>query len=1097
MPAPVSAYLSSLYRELRSGRAREHSYRPALKALVESLHPDVHAINEPSREACGAPDFVLSRRGVPVAYIEAKDLGTNLDEVERSEQLRRYAALGSVVLTDYLEFRFLRGGERVALVRIGRIEGDRIVPSDGQVTAFAGLLAEWVTSPGITIRSAKELATLMAGKAKLLAGVVREALAVGGAEQGDLGGQFTAFRTVLLHDLTPEGFADLYAQTIVYGLFVARFHDPSPEDFSRAEAAALVPRSNPFLRKLFSHVAGPDLDRRVDWIVDALADVFAHCDVEALFAPSPADLQRFVKDVAGPLLPSIQNGELTLGQADDAATALAQDRPDTWHRRLPRIVQDDPVIHFYETFLAAYDPKLRKSRGVYYTPRPVVSYIVRSIDHLLRSHFRLGDGLADTSKTTIEYYGQDARGKAGDVRKKVHRVQLLDPACGTGTFLHEVIRHLAAGFKDQKGMWPGYVREHLLPRLHGFELMVAPYTMAHLKLGLTLRQTGYRDDGETRLGVYLSNALEEADDYSGTLFMAQWLAEEARAANAVKRDLPIMVVLGNPPYSVSSQNASVEVGTDGKKRKTWIGTLLDDYKQGLGEKKLNLDDDYIKFIRFAHHLVEKNGQGVVAMITNNSFLDGITHRRMRERLLQTFDHVYVLDLHGSSKRKEKSPDGTKDENVFDIQQGVVIALLVKTAPGRTSGRVHHHDLHGTRAAKYEWLEAHDFANTPWQTLNAPAPSFFFVPKDLGLQVEYDGGLRICDLFPVWNSGVKTDRDSLFIGFEREELAGRIECLLSGRYDEAFRTTYRVEDSGSYKLTRLLPGAAFREEALRPLLYRPFDQRWIYYDPSIISRPAYPVMRHIIGGPNVALIGIRQARNDLPSACFVSDQIVGKDAVTSLDICSVFPLYLYPESSTVEGHRRTANLNLDLLRPALERLGVTWVPDGEGDGTTTCGPEDVLHYVYAVLHSPAYRLRYRELLKIDFPRVPFASDPAVFWQSVRIGKQLVALHLLAHPLLSRLRTRYPIPGENVVENLRYEPQTQRVYVNEFQYVEGVPEDIWSFPIGGYLPLQKWLKDRKGRALNSDDLYHYQRVVVALSETKRLTVEIDGLLTFPLV
>jgi predicted helicase len=336
---------------------------------------------------------------------------------------------------------------------------------------------------------------------------------------------------------------------------------------------------------------------------------------------------------------------------------------------------DDPVLHFYETFLGEYDPATRKARGVYYTPDPVVKFMVKSVDEILQKEFDLPMGLADNSKIQREITKAESQNKlnakiVGTGRgqkhmQEFHKVQVLDPATGTGTFLLEVFNQIHKKFQNKPALWQSYAQKDLLPRVHGFEILMASYTMVHLKLAmfLTEKEVEIKD----RLSVYLTNSLEEANPDDGSLFsLTKWLTDEAEEASEIKNNKPVMVVIGNPPYSVSSSNSG-----------EWIQSLIADYKKDLGEKKLNLDDDYIKFIRYGQHFIEKNGEGILAYISNNSFIDGVTHRRMRESLMETFDKIYILDLHGNSKKKETAKDGGQDENVFDIQQGVSINIFVK------------------------------------------------------------------------------------------------------------------------------------------------------------------------------------------------------------------------------------------------------------------------------------------------------------------------------------------------------------------------------------------------------------------------------------
>ncbi len=1039
---PVGLYLGKIQQELSTGHAQEHSYRPALKYLFESI-TSLRVVNEPKGSAHGRPDFIFVKGDVPIAWAEAKDLHVSLEKIEKSEQMERYFGYPTLILTNGLEFRFYQNGQRYgdAFV-LAEKDGSTIVSKPDVFDAFVRTLADFMTGEIDTIRSAEHLAKIMGGKAKRLRdNIIAMFDPSFTGSRGEIEKIMQVLKQRLLHDLSIEQFADLYAQTLVYGLFVARYHDESPKTFSRTEARERIPASNHLLQQFFDHIAGANFEKRLSFIVDELCDVFIHADVHAL------------------------------------VHGLYLKKNDT----------HDPIIHFYEDFLREYDPKLRMERGVFYTPLPVVRYIVRSVDALIKEHFGLSEGLADRAKIDWERVVQGKKSKT-----QIDRVQVLDPAVGTGTFLNEVIRNIHEKFEGQQGMWPQYVEDHLIPRLHGFELMMASYTIAHLKLSMTLAESGVKETRK-RLRVFLTNSLEEPADTDINLFnfgLHEALTEEAQAAAEVKRDYPIMVVLGNPPYSVSSQNASIEIGPDGKKRKTWIGKLLDDYKKDLNEKKLNLDDDYIKFIRFAHHLIEKNGQGIVAMITNNSFLDGITHRRMRQSLLETFDHIYALDLHGNSKRKEKSPDGGKDENVFDIMQGVGITLFVKTGSKKKRGVLHHVDLYGKREEKYAWLDAHDVSNTKWQKLEAPEPNNFFVPKDLQLQDEYDNGLKLNLLFSKYGAGVKTERDHVSIHTTLDGIKKTVEDFVSLSIDQ-LRSKYNLQkDSRDWSIDRAKADVTSHQHStlFHPILYRPFDIRYTWYSgkaKGFIGTPGYSTMIHM-QQKNTALMMLKIDRRQ-QYAFFAGNSLVGKDAVSSLDMCSVMPLYLYTDSSTLDNQTRTANLSMELLQPVLDTLKLKWIPDGAGDTKSMCGPEDIFDCIYAVLHSPAYRERYKEFLKIDFPRVPFTSSRDVFWKLVALGRELRLLHLLESSALSTLITQYPVAGDNTVDKPTYEDG--KVWINNTQYFAGVPQEAWGSTIGGYQPAQKWLKDRKERVLSSDDLLHYQKMIVALVETGRLMREVD--------
>jgi hypothetical protein len=627
----LEQYIDNIDKRYRLGNATEHTFRGDLQNLLEALVPTIRATNEPKRQSCGAPDYILTKKDIPVGFIEAKDIGDkDLDGAKKTgnkEQFDRYkASLNNLIFTDYLSFHLYRDGELITKISIGEISSKGIHPLAENFATFENLIKDFCTHVGQTIKSSKKLAEMMAGKARLLSDVIGKALTSDEEKHEDstLKDQMLAFKQILIHDITPQGFADVYAQTIAYGMFAARLHDPTLETFSRQEAAELIPKSNPFLRKLFGYIAGPDIDDRIKWIVDGLVDIFLACNVEEI-------LKNYGK-----------------------ATKM-----------------EDPIIHFYETFLSEYDPKLRKARGVWYTPQPVVNFIVRAVDDILKTEFNLPQGLADTSKIN--------KGLEPLANKEVHKVQILDPATGTGTFLAEVVKHIHKKFQGQQGIWSNYVETHLLPRLNGFELLMASYAMAHLKLDLLLTETGYTPStlgragvGSQRLKVYLTNSLEEHHQDTGSLF-ANWLSTEANEANHIKRDTPVMCIIGNPPYSGESANKG-----------EWIMSLMEDYKKEPGGKeKLKernpkwINDDYVKFIRLSSHLIEKNGEGILAFINPHGYLDNPTFRGMRWHLQNTFDKIYTIDLHGNSKKKETAPDGSIDQNVFDIMQGVSINIFVK------------------------------------------------------------------------------------------------------------------------------------------------------------------------------------------------------------------------------------------------------------------------------------------------------------------------------------------------------------------------------------------------------------------------------------
>ena len=729
------------------------------------------------------------------------------------------------------------------------------------------------------------------------------------------------------------------------------------------------------------------------------------------------------------------------------ATANVRELMEEYFKKNGAVEGQDPVIHFYEDFLKEYDAALRKKMGAYYTPLPVVRFIVRAVDHVLKTDFGLADGLADTAKMPD---GQ-------------HKVQVLDPAVGTGTFISAVIRLIYERLieQGQKGRWPAYVHNDLLPRIHGFELMMAAYTIAHLKLSIAFKQTGFTIFNK-RLGIYLTNSLEQASPQADLLSLgfAQSIAEEAKQAAVIKNETPVMVVLGNPPYSSVSSNETAYANSLVKKYKVEPGG-----KQKLQERKHWLNDDYVKFIALAEDMIAKTGIGIVAMITNNGYLDNPTFRGMRWHLAKTFDKIYVLDLHGNAKKKDVAPDGSKDENVFDIMQGVSIILAVKTTNDASAAQVFHADIFGKREAKFNALTA----DVNWQQIELDTKNFYFVPKSTEGQSEYEKGFRVDDLFPENVTGIVTMGDSFVLDEERNKIADRIQKLASGEYTEAMLNhEFKLGKNYARFILKNHKNIAFDESKLVKLNYRPFDERWTYFDNKVLWRWREKIMRHFIDHKNIGLITTRLQKEN-PGA-FVTSDIIAHKAFNAYDSNSIFPMYLYAEDGS-----RLPNLNKNIVSQIIGTIGFE------------ASTEEVFDYVYAVLHSPTYREKYKEFLKIDFPRVPYPKDKKQFAALAALGKELRELHLLESPKVQRFITSYPESGSNVVEKIAY--KDGQVYINAEQYFGGVPEIAWNFYIGGYQPAQKWLKDRKNRALTNENIEHYQKIIVALVETDRIMKETD--------
>lgn len=1057
-------YLNEIRRALELGGATEHTHRPALKRLIETAARGVTATNEPKRVECGAPDLVLQRSHVPLGYIETKDVPISLDDEEASEQMDRYrGSLGNLILTNYLEFRWYVLGEKRLSAKIGTLERKGTIRRDksGETDASA-LFKQFFAVRVRSISNSRELAARMAGLARLIRTILVNAY---GSEpkDGALHSQLEAFKRVLISDLTGEQFSDMYAQTICYGLFAARCNHGAGE-FTREKAAFDLPRTNPFLREIFSHMAGPDLDDRVTWAVDDLVALLDRADIKSI-------LKDFGK----------QTG------------------------------REDPVVHFYETFLAAYDPTLRETRGVYYTPEPVVSYIVRSVDHLLKSDFKLSSGLADVS--TVR--SKDESGRSIETPK----VLILDPAAGTGTFLFYVINHIfeQETKKGQRGAWSAYVSRFLLPRLFGFELLMAPYAVCHMKLGLQLAETEYDFRANERLRVYLTNTLEEAHALSDLPLFAKAIAREAYEAGQIKQERPVMVVLGNPPYSGHSANKGV-----------WITSLLRGGGHRLGDSKQAnyfevdgkslsernpkwLNDDYVKFIRFAQWRIERTGYGILAFVTNNGYLENPTFRGMRKALIDAFDDIYLLDLHGDANKRERSPDGSKDKNVFDIRQGVAIGIFVKKSSREGRGAtVRHADLWGPReiieqrsgqkklvGGKYHWLSNQDVRSTRWRSVKPTAPYYFFVPREEAVRTEYESGVKITEAMPLNVLGFQSHRDHFAVGFRREEIFSRIADFRTSLSDAEIAERYNLENS-SWDL-RAARTALIRdqqwEERIIECDYRPLDRRWCYFSDVVMDRPRRELLDHVMGHDNLVLNVVRQTRMPSWQHAMVSCRPTPAVFVELKDGSNAFPLQLYSNGqkrdllSLVESDF-VYNFSRGFISEIAARTGFRLAPDSDWS-RQAISARDVLAYIYAIFYSDNYRTRYYTFLRTDFPRVPITSKASLFRELSALGARLIDAHIT---LQCEIFTSFPVNGSNLIEVVSYTNPTKggfgRVSINPAQYFDGISPVIWGFKFGGYQVCSKWLNDRRGRSLSYDEIQHYQRIVAVVANTLQLTSEIDA-------
>jgi len=1008
----IKRYLNEVVEQFNSGQAKEHAYRPALQRLMSSFD-DIIVVNDPKRSEHGAPDFVFLKKSnhkIIKGYAEAKDIAIDLDKIEKTDQMKRYHAYASLFLTDYLEFRFFRNGEKYKTIKIGEVKNGKLhkMPENGE--SLISELKAFLSQAPEKITNGLRLAQIMGGRARRIRDNVIEFLDHEDPKSKELLRIYGMMKELLVHDLEPAKFADMYAQTLVYGLFVARYSDTTPENFTRSEARDLVPKSNPFLLQFFDHIVGPNFDVRLAYIVDELCEIFSVSNVQEIVHKHLRVQDETVED-------------------------------------------RDPIIHFYEDFLQEYDPNERKKMGAYYTPVPVVRYIVRQVDRILKEDFGIAKGIASDEMITQTVATQPYR-RPGDRKDRttteisVPRVQILDPAVGTATFLNETIKFIYQGFKGQEGRWPAYVNGNLIKRLFGFELMMAPYTIAHMKLGMTLKETGVEELTD-RLGVYLTNTLEEGIPLQQDLFsfgLAEAVSEESRLAAQVKSEHPVMVVMGNPPYSGESSNKT-----------PFAQSLVDKYKfEPGGLVKLQernpkwINDDYVKFLAFSENMILRNHEGILAMITNHAYLDNPTFRGLRWHLAKTFDKIFILDLHGNVKKKEVAEDGSKDENVFNIMQGVAIILAVKTNKQNNLAEVFYSDLFGLREKKFHKL---DIGRFEFQSITLDPKMFFFVIKNTSGKSDYEQGISITDLFSLNSVGVVTAADSIFISSNKNTLIQNI--------------TDAKQNSKNEKVFNRLSNHVLDVDNIKPISYRPFDEQFIYYDTKVIERPRENVMRNYILGNNIGLVFKRGGIEEKSPPVFVVKNISESRAWSRPGMEGIefnAPLYIFDRDG-----KRFINMHSNKFELLTQKL------------SREPSPEDLIDYIYGALHSPSYRGKFQEFLKIDFPRIPIPTQ-SEFERLVPLGRELRELHLMQSPVIDEYETTFPVPGDCIVEKITY--TDGKVWINKTQYFGNVPELAWNFYIGGYQPAQKWLKDRKGRQLSDADLVHYQRIIKILLETDRV-------------
>lgn len=1034
-------------KKLDASDATEHTLRAALQNLLSSIGnekaPAVVIIHEPKKdkEGNGAPDFKFKTHECIIGYLENKKISEILDRVIKSDQISKYKKLSSnLIITNYLEWVWLRDGSltRRETLCYSSDVGNRKSRLDLDKAAKVGeLIAAFLSTPPKGIARAKDLALALATRCHDL----REFLTVELIRQqhehqeGKLFGLFGIFKKDVFHELDLAGFADAFAQMLGYGLFLARLNSGGGKAVTLQNAKKFIPVNFDLIRELvdfLDELEHPDYSL-IKWLVEEILSI-----MNTLNLPEISEDLAFTKR-QGKLLEATEEERL--------------------------IFAKDPYVYFYEDFLKSYDAQMRKSRGVYYTPPPVVNFIIRAINDILKGTFGIKQGLADRKKVTV-----------------------LDFATGTGTFLletlHQIFDSVSVGVRDQ------VITEHVLKNLYGFEYLIAPYTIAHLKLSQFLRDKGYVMQSKQRLQIYLTNTLEPISPEPNFLLPA--LSREVEHAQKIK-EKPILVITGNPPYSGESRNNGAWITNEIKKYKIVDGKPLNESNSRW------LQNDYVKFIRFAQNKMDEVEEGIVGIITSHSFLDNPTFRGMRQSLMGTFNQIYIIDLHGSLDKREKAPDGGKDENVFDIETGVCISILVRKSGLKS--QIKHCDFWGKRLEKYKSCLVSSVESLGWNDLTPHSPHFLLRPHDTTGQDTYDIGWKITDIFPLYSNGIVTARDGLSIQFTSNQMLDVVTDFTALPVEDA-RRKYRLrKDVRDWKVSLAqqdIKKTGLTKENIVPINYRPFDMRHTFYTPNsrgFLCMPRDEVMRHLLKKPNVALITSRMTKGETFKHVFVTGHI--SEAICLSPNTSnngfVFPLYVYKFESdqktkkdlfggqdSFDGKDKKENISSQFREFIDAKYGKHYAP------------EQIFGYVYAVLHCVTYRAKYVAFLTIDFPRIPFPDDAQTFENLAVLGWELAQVHLLLETPKGK-KIEFPKKGDNIVGDPFLDAATERLFINKEQYFSPVPREVWEFQIGGYQVLEKFLKYRKGREVSLEENENFASAIKALSYTVGAMKKIDAIWT----
>ncbi|ECO7059673.1 DNA methyltransferase [Campylobacter jejuni] len=1063
---------------------KEHTHRTALQNLLQAIKENqdkqnkIHIKQEPNndKEGRGAPDFLITKDFLTLGYIENKRVNANLDNIIKSDQILKYTKLSpNIILTDYLRFILLSLNEKNEVivckeVKICSLDEIKSVIKnqsllDTKTQELNELFSIFFSKIPNSINSALEFAHHLSLRTRIL----KDELLLSSKNE-TLISLFNTFKETLYKELHYEEFCDSFAQTLTYSLFLAKLNNNTTKEIDLNNAKKFIPKSFPLIRSMsgFLDDSFENLEN-IKWLLEEIINIINHIDITSI-----------IKELN-------KTSEKDLFDRDILST----------HK--------DPYLHFYETFLASYDPKLREVRGVYYTPAPVVNFIINAIDEILKQDFNHKKGLSEALNKDIT---------------------LLDFATGTGTFLLEAFRKALEPINKNS---VNYNPKALIDKFCGFEFLIAPYTIAHLKISQSFKEefnSPLNDDESLKIALtntlYFKSISKEQNDQN-TLFTLIDLTKEFKKAQKIKEE-QILIITGNPPYSGASSNKGlyedeikISYGLEpskanlSKEQKKYINLYFQEktkqntntfkaiYEKHKLENEKNpkwLLDDYVKFIRFAQSKIDSQESGIFAFISNNSFLDNPTFRGMRYSLMQSFDKIYILNLHGDTRKKEKAPDGSKDDNVFDIMQGVSINIFIKQNSKTKNTNIYYHDLYGKRKDKYEFLYENDLNSIKWTLVKNNEPFYLFLPQNNDLLEEYNKGISVKDMFMLSGVGICSKRDNIVFHNNKENLMQLLKDFNTKTKDELYKIYDIGEDSRDWKLDSAIKAVNKNcdnlENFIKKCHYRPFDKKWTYYienSKAFMAYPVYDIFEHFLENENIGLICDRGTKLNNIDNIFISSKIIDLHLVGSGSY--IYPLYLYPTTRSKKFLKKeNPNFNEENFTSKIENFKESFRTFIDELYKEKFSPEDILGYIYAVLFHKIYREKYLDFLKIDFPKIPFTKDKNTFKNLSKLGLKLINLHLLKNDELDfnvGEALFKDIKNKNFkIQKIKYNKGTKELFINESLYFNKVSPEIYEFKIGGYAVLDKYLKSHKEEDI---DHKHFTLIIQTLNETLKIQDEIS--------